>query len=280
MFAYEIITIVKYSIYSWLYNWLYEKLAGRKPAFSPIDLVADIGKDTYRVAKGQMKASEAVTNAVVNVAEEMPFAAAPLAMSGLSDDAGRLPVSGALPDLANILKLLDKEVSADRKKQILYKELAKPVYYLAFPVAGGQVKKTAEAINQLALNDGVSYYTNNDGSRNVQFAVDTSNPVKWAQSALFGRWSTEEAREYVDNGLKGLNKSQSRMFEYLKGIGIDNTEAFRMSSGAKKEADADGNGYLKTAEVKRYLDKLDMSRQDKANLFGILLPNVKKNPYK
>ena len=36
----------------------------------------------------------------------------------------------------------------------------------------------------------------------------------------------------------------------------------------------------KTEEVKRYLDKQNMSKQDKANLFSIILPNVKNNPYK
>ena len=271
--------LLKYSLYSWLYNWMYEKIAGRKPAFSPIDLVTDVGKDAYRVAKGEMKASEAVSNAVVNVAEELPFAAAPLGVLGLSDDAGRLPISGALPDMANVLKLFDSEVSTEKKKQLLYKELSKPIYYLLFPVAGGQFKKTGEAMWQMAVNDGVSYSTANDGSKKVQFAVDTSNPLKWAQSAAFGRWSTEEAREYVNGGMKSLTKSESAMYEYLKGIGADNKKAYETAMGAKTEADTDGNGYLKTSEVVRYLDATGMSKQDKANLFAIMLPNVKNNPY-
>jgi len=274
------LALLKYSIYSWLYNLIYEQIAGRKPAFSPIDLIADTGRDFYRVSKGQMKKSEAVSNAIVSVAEELPFAAAPLAMSGLSDDAGRLPISGALPDLSNVLKLFDDEVSAEKKKQLLYKEMSKPVYYLLFPVAGGQVKKTGEALNQMAVNDGVSYYTNNNGTKSVQFAVDTSNPLKWAQSAAFGRWSTKEARDYVEGGFDYMTKAESRMFEYLRGIGIDTAAAYKQAAGAKARADADGNGYLKTSEAKRYLDGLNMSRQDKANLFAIMCPTVKNNPYK
>ena len=154
------------------------------------------------------------------------------------------------------------------------------MYYLLFPVGGGQVKKTGEAMYQMIANDGVSYYTNNKGEKNVQFAVDTKNPAKWAQSALFGRWSTEEARDYVNSGFDYLSKAESEMYEYLKGLGISNTDAYSQAAKAKKEADTDGNGYLKTAEVQRYLDGLNISKQDKANLFSIMLPNVKNNPYK
>ena len=275
-----VMALLKYSLYSWLYNWMYEKVVGRKPAFSPIDLVSDTGRDFYRVAKGDMKRSEAVTNAVVRGAEELPFAAAPLAMSGLSDDAGRLPISGALPDMANVLKLFDSEIAIEKKKSILYKELSKPVFYLRLPVGGGQAKKTFEAGWQMVKNDGVSYYTNNKGEKNVQFVIDTSNPLKVAQSAAFGRWSTKEAREYVNSGFDYLSKSESQMYEYLKGLGIDGKQAYKQAAGVKAEADSDGNGYLKTEEVKQYLDKQNMSRQDKANLFSILLPNVKNNPYK
>ena len=227
-----------------------------------------------------MKKSEAVSNAVVRAAEELPFAAAPLGMLGISDDAGRLPISGALPDLSNVLKLLDSEIAPEKKKSILYKEMSKPMYYLLFPVAGGQVKKTGEALHQMAVNKGVSYYTSNKGEKNVQFVTDTSNPLKWVQSAAFGRWSTEEAREYVNNGFDYLSKSESQMYEYLKGIGIDSSKAYKQAAESKAEADSDGNGYLKTSEVVRYLDKTGMSKQDKANLFSIMLPNVKNNPYK
>lgn len=272
--------LFNYSLYSWVYNWMYEKIAGRKPAFSPIDLISDTGRDFYRVSKGEMKKSEAVSNAIVNVAEELPFAAAPLGMLGISEDAGRLPISGALPDLSNVLKLLDSEIAPEKKKSILYKEMSKPMYYLLFPVAGGQVKKTGEALHQMAANKGVSYYTSNKGEKNVQFVTDTSNPMKWVQSAAFGRWSTEEAREYVNNGFDYLSKSESQMYEYLKGIGIDSSKAYKQAAESKAEADSDGNGYLKTAEVVRYLDKTGMSKQDKANLFSIMLPNVKNNPYK
>ena len=272
--------IWKYSLYSWIYNWMYEKIAGRKPAFSPIDLISDTGRDFYRAAKGDMDKSEAVSNAVVRAAEELPFAAAPLGVLGISDDAGRLPISGALPDLSNVLKLLDSEIAQEKKKSILYKEMSKPMYYLLFPVAGGQVKKTGEALHQMAVNKGVSYYTSNKGEKNVQFVTDTSNPLKWVQSAALGRWSTSEARDYVDGGFNYLNKVENGMYNYLTELGFSSKEAYAQVAGAKKKADTDGNESLKTSEVVRYLDKTGMSKQDKANLFEIMLPDRKNNPYK
>jgi len=293
---------VKYCLGAYLYNTFAEFITGRKSAFSPIDILrdnqtrftgwkinnildetADVLKgEQFQIAerKGKEKTNTAIANTMISIAEELPFAAAPLAMSGLSDDAGRLPIGNAMPDLSNLLKLFDGETAREKKKTIVYKELSKPVFYLRLPVGGGQLKKTFEAGWQMAVNDGVSYYTSNKGEKNVQFVTDTSNPLKWAQSAAFGRWSTEEAREYVNNGFDYLSKSESQMYEYLKGIGIDSSKAYKQAAKAKAEADSDGNGYLKTEEVVRYLDKTGMSKQDKANLFSIMLPNVKNNPYK
>lgn len=262
--------IVQYSVASWLYNELYKIFVGRRPAFDPIDIGFGIVKDAQAVAKGEMKTSAALTNAVTAISEELPF------VSGLVGG-GRIPINSALPDAAEVIKLFDSDVSADKKKSIAKKELTKPLWYLASPTAGGQIKKVAEAAELYGKNDGVQYSVQSDGSKKAQFAVDkTAGNV--LQSALFGKWSSDEAQEYIDNGFKGLSKKQTEAFDGLKGTGMSNKDAWAAADW--KAADTDGNNSIKTEEARAYLDSKDFTKEQKAILFSCMCPNVKNNPYK
>ncbi|MEG1862933.1 MAG: hypothetical protein RR198_04935 [Oscillospiraceae bacterium] len=273
--------LIKYSIYSWLYNWIYEKIVGRKPAFSPIDIAFDIGGNISSAAKGDMKASEAVSGSIIRVTEELPFAAAPLAVLGFSDNAGRLPIGGALPDLENVLTVLNKNVAIEKRIETLKREIAKPFYYLMFPFGGGQVKKAIEGGGLMAKNDGVSYRTESDGSKRVQFVTDTSNPLKWAQAATFGKWSTSEARGYIENGQKPLNKMQTQVFEYLRGNVVRPKEAYARAAAIKTEVDTNKNGSFTQEEVKAWLNGKDgLTQNDRAQLFDTMCPGAKVNPYR
>ena len=70
---------------------------------------------------------------------------------------------------------------------------------MAMPFAGGQVKKTLQGLE--TMKEGGSYNQTNDGPE-LQFAVDQSDPMTWAQSALFGKWATEGGKEYINSGFK------------------------------------------------------------------------------
>lgn len=297
------VAILKYSIASWMYNLAYQFIVGRKPAFDPIDIGFGLVSDAVSVAKGEMKTSAALTNAATTVAEELPF------VSGLVGG-GRVPISSALPDAAEVVKLFDADVSAEKKKSIASKELTKPLWYLAAPTAGGQAKKAAEAAALYFLNGGVEYGVESDGDKKAKFAVDTNNVLKAGQTALFGKWSSKEAREYIDNNFKGLTVGQTENFEIFKSWGMSNSEAFAKAKGtsamtdkqletlqllqeagmknstayemattAKASADKDGNGSVKTEEAKAYLDSKNFTREQKAILFSCMCPGVKNNPY-
>lgn len=262
--------IVQYSVASWLYNELYKIFVGRRPAFDPIDIGFGLVKDAQAVAKGEMKTSAALTNAATAISEELPF------VSGLVGG-GRIPISSALPDAAEVIKLFDSDVSADKKKSIAKKELTKPLWYLATPTGGGQLKKAVEAAELYGKNDGVQYSVQSDGSKKAQFAVDkTAGNV--LQSALFGKWSSDEAQAYIDNGFKGLSKKQTEAFDGLKGTGMSNKDAWAAADW--KGADTDGNNSIKTEEARAYLDSKGFTRDQKAILFSCMCPNVKNNPYK
>ena len=296
--------LLKYAIASFLYNELYEKIVGRRPAFDPIDIGFEAAEDFAGVVKGENKASVALTNTATAVLEEIPF------VSGLAGG-GRIPISSAIPDITQLIKLVDKDVSAEKKKDIALKELTVPLWYLGLPTAGGQVKKAADAAGLFLGNDGVEYSIEADGDKKAKFAVDRKNVGKIAQTALFGKWSTPEAREYIDNNFKGLTVGQTENFEMFKSWGMSNSEAwekakdttamsdkqketqnklesagiseseaYNIATTYKAKADKDGNGSIKTDEAKAYIDRLNITKAQKAVLFSAMMPNVKNNPYK
>lgn len=61
------------------------------------------------------------------------------------------------------------------------------------------MKKTLQGLE--TMKEGGSYNQTNDGPE-LQFAVDQSDPMAWAQSALFGKWATEGGKGYLDRGNK------------------------------------------------------------------------------
>ena len=298
-----LLAVFKIAIVSWLFNNIYEMFVGRRPAFDLIDIAGTAASDIKKVKDGKMRTSEMLGKTAMNIAEEIPFV-------GGFIGGGRVPISSALPDIGEIGKLLDREgeVSSKKKLDIAKKELSKPFYYLALPTGGGQIKKVVDAID-LAKNDGVQRSVLNDGSTKVQFVTDS--PAEIIKSAVFGKWSSDGARSYIDNNFKGLTKGQTENFDMFKawgmsnksafekakgtkalsesqlnilsslqGAGVGNSKAFDISSVIRKEADTDGNGSLTVKEVVAYIDSLGLSRAQSAALFEAVLPNVKNNPYK
>lgn len=266
-----LVALLKYAVASFLYNQLYEKLIGRRPAFDPIDICLGMYNDTSDAVKGNIQPSEAMKNISSDILEEVPF------VSGLAGG-GRIPISSAMPDIAQLLKLVDGNVSGDKKKQIAWNELKKPLFYIVPTTAGGQLKKGAETYELFAKNKGVEYSIDNDGNKKVKFAAQPTvgNVVR---SAAFGKWSLPEAREYIDAGNNGLTKDETTAFNALVDSGMGYLDVKKMLED-RKSADTDGNGYYTTEEAKAYLDKTGYTREQKAILFACMCPSVKNNPYR
>lgn len=174
-------------IYSYLFNSLYESLTGRRPAFDPMGLAIQTYED---YTDEDIKKGQATKNLVNNVSNNLPFASV---FTG-----GRLPVGAALP---NPIALAQGETT-------LKKELIKPATYLLPPFGGGQIKKTTEGL--LALNQGASV---TDSGR-VRYPI-TQTPVNTARTALFGQYSTPEARDYFRKGTTPLGENQSKIYTQL-----------------------------------------------------------------
>jgi hypothetical protein len=231
----------KFFIGAFLYNEMYEKITGRRAALDPINIVAETVGD---IKEGK-KASEVASGLATEIVEEIPF------VGGLIGG-GRLPISSALPDVGETVKAavsLFEEGDKKRAWQTLGSELSKPVFYILPPFGGGQLKKTVEGISTYAK--GGNYGVNAQGKETLKYPVE-QNLGNFVKSALFGKWSTKGAVDYVDNGFKALSANQTEGYEKAKKAGITDEQFYNAYNAQKK---VEGLGDLTSLVKKNEIDK-------------------------
>lgn len=201
----------KMFIGAWLYNKAAETITGRKSAFSPIDIV----EESYdAVTNDNLTFAKKVENLSKNVAQELPF------ISGLAGG-GRLPIQGAIPydnpfssvldTISDVGTALGRDESKSKTAiNNLKKEWSKPLFYILPPFGGGQTKKTIEGLGMYA-NETPGSYT---ASGKLRFPAKT-DVASVLQNALFGQYSSKEAREYFDSNATPLSEKQQKEFKDL-----------------------------------------------------------------
>lgn len=233
-----VLAFTKIFVASWLYNELYEKITGRRAALDPIDIVStaigdfrDEDKTTY----------QAIANTSKNIVEEVPF------VGGLIGG-GRIPISSAIPNVPTTFKaaigLATGEMDSKKALSVLGKELSKPLYYgvpFGLPVGGGQLKKAVEGIS--TVNKGGSFGVDSQGRDTLQFPAEQS-PLRYAQAAVFGKYSLPTAKKYVESGFKSLSGTYTEKYKDALNKGFTSDEYLRTYEAQKRaesEKDKDGN---------------------------------------
>ena len=197
---------IKMFLGAFLYNQIAEKVTGRKSAFSPIDMAID---DIKTMTNENMDIGEKLSAIVTDTAQELPFVGG--VMGG-----GRLPIQGAIPyenplemiteTLSDASKVFDGDEATKRTAiNNLKKEWSKPLYYVAMPFAGGQIKKTVEGLSMYDSNLPIAGSYTSSGK--LRFEADTS-PLGKLQAAVFGQYASKNAREYFENGYTPLTENQ------------------------------------------------------------------------
>lgn len=183
---------------SYLYNALYSSLVGRNAAFDPLSIIEDLLGDLE-----DEEEEEAIVNLANNVIEEIPFV-------GSLFGGGRIPISSALPysgEYEGFSKLVT-DIS-DENWENVFNEMLSPLYYLAFPFGGGQIKKTNEGLGMFSEDHPIAgSYT---ASGNLRFPVE-DNFINRMQAALFGQYASANARDYFDNNRTALKEKQIQEF--------------------------------------------------------------------
>lgn len=226
---------------AYLFNLAYSALTGRDAALDPVGMIADalgIGDDEDE----ERTVAERLGGLAEDIGGNIPF------VGGVLFDGGRVPISSAIPNFANLGKAIipgafGVEWSGDKRAQTAMKELAKPLTYLIPPFGGGAAKRAIEGF--ATVDAGGSYTYDNKGNRILQFPAYGQKPQDYARAMLFGKWSSEEAQEYIENGFKGLSEDETAVFDQLRNnMGLDARQAMDTIlslRGFESVKDSEGN---------------------------------------
>lgn len=237
---------------AYAYNALFSSLTGRDAAFDPVGIIEDLLRDLGLFGEDdEEEPTDTLMGLAENIVQEIPF------VGGLVGG-GRVPISSALPydgDVMGMLEDVGKAVDSG-DYQSLTKEWLKPLYYLAMPMGGGQLKKSIEGLSMFdeSLPIAGSYTDSGD----LRFPVEDTLGNR-IQAGLFGQWANGNAREYFEGGHKPLDGKQIQEF-----IDIDAPIADYWKY-------REGLSGLKTlAEKADYINGLDLSDGQK----NILINNI------
>ena len=300
---------VKFALGAWLYDEIYEYLIGRRPALDPFGILDDTVQDltgweipelVFGAVTGDMPEPEertglyeAAANLGAELLEQMPFTGA-LNVLGADLDAGRLPISNAIPSVPNLVRAATGEgLPANKRADLFLRELADTAgAYLLLPYGGGQLKKvlqTAEAVVR-----GGRYSVNNEGELQLQYPVyndefsDVAGNAIWG--GVFGPTTLPEGREWIAQGFGTLSVDQTIAYEAMKEAGAEDETAFQVIQDYRNAENnderravirnADINGDAKAAiyyqlmasdTERQQLDLLDESGQDMGQIIDTLL---------
>lgn len=234
---------VKMFLGAYLYNIISEKITGRKSAFSPIDMAID----SYETATNDdLSSGEKIVSIGEDIVGELPF------IGGIAGG-GRLSIQGAIPyddpvsmvsdTITNLSEVFDAD--NDNKQTAinsLLKEWSRPLYYVALPFAGGQLKKSVEGLS-MYLNDVPGSYANNG---DLRFTIDDDIGSK-IKATIFGTYANPYAQDYIDSGYKSISKDN---IDEMVGLDMNSTEYREYKKGLSDVSKTtDKNGY------KQYTDK-------------------------
>lgn len=248
---------VKMFLGAFFYNMLAEEITGRKSAFSPIDIAID----SYKTATNEnLGLGEKVTSIGGDLIGEAPF------LGGVAGG-GRLPIQAALPSVSDtvssVADLFDMNVENKTSAiNTLKKELSKPLYYIALPFAGGQLKKTIEGLSMYNKDLPIAGSYTNSGKLRYTVSEDLGTKIK---AEIFGQYSVKEAKEYFDEGYSPLTEKQT---QELVELDIPMSD-YRQYKNKLKEIDK-----IKQDEIDDGTSKLEM-KLDYIN--GLELSNEQKN---
>lgn len=187
---------------AYLYNEVSEEITGGKSAFSPIDLVIS---SYQNITDSDIKTFDKISNISTDIGEQLPF------IGGLLGG-GKVPVNGAIPDVGNLLKagtgLVTGEMDSKKAKDIIGKEVSKPLYYILPPFGGGQIKKSIEGIQ--TVKEGGSYGIDNKGQKILKFPVENASVSDYIKAGVFGKYALPLAKEYTNNKYKSLNAKETQ----------------------------------------------------------------------
>lgn len=231
---------------AYVYNALYSSLTGRDAAFDPIGIVEDLLRD---LGLGDDDEEEEIApvdvamNLTDNVLDELPF------VGGLLGG-GRVPLSSAMP-YGGIMEAIEGTMqdASEGNVKSLTQEWLNPVWYLALPMGGGQIKKSVQGLKM--FDDDLPIAGSYTDSGNLRFPVEDT-PKNRVKAAIFGQYANKNAQKYFDEGFAPLKEKQIK--EYVDSD-LPIADYWKYREGLKK--------FNKQDDKVDYINGLDISKEQK-----------------
>ena len=241
---------------SYLFNNLMKSLTGSSVMFDPIDMLMKIFDDDDKSLEERFES--AMSDFMDNVPMWSVF-------SG-----GRIPIQEAMTGASSLIKKLTgqsdsfgNEITWDDVGQDFLESAA----YYVLPTGYGQLRKTIQGLKM--YDDKLPIAGSYTDSGNLRFTADDSTTGK-IKSALFGRYSSKEAQDYIDSGYKSINKSK---IDEMIDLDMNSTEYRNYRDGLSKAG-------KKTAQKMDYINNLDVSIEKKNIMAsGLLKKHVDMSDY-
>lgn len=244
---------------AYAYNALYSSLTGRDAAFDPVGIIKDLLKDLgFGDDDEKEEPVDALLNLTENILEEVPF------VGGLLGG-GRIPISSALPYDGNIQDIITgagKLFEGDFSE--VGTEWLNPVYYLAVPMGGGQIRKTVQGLSMYSDEFPLPGSYTANGKLRFPVAEDFGTKLK---SAIFGQWASENAQQYIEEGRSPLSDKQT---QELADTGMTIQEYWKYRDGLSALNKRSETGQASLNEKGDYIASLDLTVEQK----NILINNI------
>lgn len=236
---------------SYLFNSLMKSLTGSSVMFDPIDMLMKIFDDD-----DDKSLEEKFESAIGDFMDNVPMWSV---FSG-----GRIPIQEAMTGATSLIKKLTGQTDSFGNEitwEDVGQDFLESMAYYVLPTGYGQLRKTVQGLKM--YDDDLPIAGSYTDSGNLRFTADNSTTGK-IKSALFGRYSSKEAQNYIDSGYKSINSSK---IDEMIDLGMNSTEYRNYRNGLSKVG-------TKTKDKIEYINNLDVSNKKKS----IMASNVlKKN---
>lgn len=238
------------AMYQWTFNNFYESLTGRRPAFDIISALATALGAGEGDDEEEKPLGDRLYDAMDILMDGIPYV-------NIITGGGRIPISDALP----IEELWSgKDEFGNDKSRLKTLGEALPYYFL--PTGYSQLKKSTSGLGMYDSDLPVAgSYTD---SGNLRFTVD-DDPMTVLQSAIFGQWSSESAKDYINSDFETIDKNN---IEELVEAGFNSTDYVKYKKGLneiKKMELEDGES--RVTYIHDYINDLDVTDEQKNVLY-------------
>ena len=236
-----------------VYNNLYEAIAGRRPAFDILAMIATalgIGGDEEE----EKPLGDRLYEAADMLLDSLPYVS-------IITGGGRIPISEAMP-ISELISGTDQYGNEKSRLETLGEAL--PYYFL--PTGYGQLKKTVGGLGM--YDDELPVAGSYTDGGNLRFTAEEDTWSK-IQAGLFGQWANDNAKEYIDSGFKSIDKEN---IDELAELGYDSKEYNKYKTGLNeiKKMDLE-DGEARATYLFDYIEGLNATDKQKSTMIRNLL---------